>query len=312
MTPVTTKPVPVPTGTTTIQLVLPPQPRLSGVENPAIVVPIVTLVGVVLTIVFGWRKMREELTASATQANIDREEARKRAEVDQTHAADQARKDRLTKARREVYLDLIKEMTSSSMALSALPSGEGATVDMEGGFKGMLSAVNQVAVLGEMDTLVKSRELVGLLQQVLFKMMPAIVEMRVIKMEAQSYRQKFEQQSAIMEQMNTILRNNVLNGGNVPMGQAKELHDFAHTSAKGLLDSAFKQEEQHMKKLRKYQKDVMDETGVLVFKTNELITCMRKELELETDPVLLAQSAQEMRDSAVKSIDDMLAQFPEK
>lgn len=312
MTSVTTKPLPVPTGTTTIQLVLPPQPKLSAFENPAIVVPVITFLGVLITILFGWWKMRQELTASAMQANIDRGEARRRAEADRTHAADQARKDRLTKARREVYLDLIKEMTSSSMALSALPSGEGTVLDIEGGFKGMLSAVNQVAILGEMDTLVKSRELTVLLQKVLFKMMPAIVEMRVIKMEAQGYRKKFEQQSAIMEQMNTLLRNNVLNGGNVPVGQAKDLHDFAHNAAKGLLDSAFKQEQEHMTKLRKYQKDIMDETGVMVSKTNELITCMREELELETDPVLLSQSAQRMRDSAVKSIDEMLARFPEK
>lgn len=294
--------VPTPSGTLAIQLVPAPVIPTPPIGNPAIVVPIVTFIGVLATIAFGWWKTRVELRASAAQATVERTQSRDQKELDRDHAAEQARRSRITTARREVYLELIREISVASMALSGLPQQKGDEVDVQSGFADLLSVAARVGILGEMNTVVKSRELAILVQEVLFKMMPAILHMRMVKAEQVKYDKHYQEQLALIEQLKQPTREALARGEQIDLKSQSIILDSAYAQAEKYIDAAMDAQRLHFDALQTYQHAVICETGVIAEKVNELIVCIRTELELETDADVLVETSRKMYESSLSSL----------
>lgn len=164
-----------PTGTLNITLTQTPSRSTPFLENPANVLPVVAFVGVIATIIFGWKKMKIELAASAEQSRIERDQSRDQANLDRQHDADQAHQERITDARREVYLELISEMTKAQFAISLLPTQDIEKLDIQALFGGLITATAKISLLGEMPTVKKSRELLSATNKILSRALVLVV-----------------------------------------------------------------------------------------------------------------------------------------
>jgi hypothetical protein len=172
--------VATPTGTVAVTLTPPPPAHVPLLENVVFWVAILSFLGVVLTLWQANRRMKQELQASdarlkteleasANEATIERNQSRDQANLDRQHAADQAHQERISTARREVYLELISEMTKSQFALSLLPTQDIEKLDVQSGFAGLITAAAKISVLGEMDTVIRSRELLTSIQETMIR-----------------------------------------------------------------------------------------------------------------------------------------------
>lgn len=305
-----------PGGTISIQLMPAPIAPTPLYANSAIVVPIFTLFGVGATVLFGIWKTRKELGASENKWKVDRDDAIARVERDRIHAAEEARKARLVIARRDVYLELIKEMTAASMELGGMPFKKGDDLEVQEGFKGFLSAVARVAILGEMDTVVKSRELMKLVQDVLYKKLPEIGEMRFIKTRQEKLQKAEIQQLEKSEAVKTILAdllNNVSAAGIVEREKNALLKSWSDAladsdaGAKHYGEQAIECERQYLILARAYQRSIIDDTVEIAQKTNELIVCIRSELELSTENCALESSTADIYAAIKASVEKMQA-----
>lgn len=286
-----TQPAPVQTTASTIQVVLPPTAKIQFWENPSIVVPLATFVGVLCTIYFGWWKTKEELKA-----------AKEKADTDRTHAANQARQDRLTKARRETYLQLIKDMNVATLALSSLPIDSETGVDFETGFSGLLTAAGQVSILGEMDTVEKAREVVLLVQELRFRMQPTIIEIRSVKESASELRATLAKQSDIKEGLMETARDRILNGGQKYKGSSLEKGlESTNESIKKKTVTLRAHEDAISAALEYYQGKVGMDMHDIIMKIDELIVCLRRELELETNEQVLLDTSERMHNSLLEN-----------
>lgn len=305
-----------PGGTIAIQLISAPPAPIPFYENSAIVVPIFTLLGVGATVWFGIWKTRKELKASEDKWKVDRGEAMAKTETDRLHAAEEARRARLVVARREVYLELIREMTAASMALGGMPFKKGDDLEVQEGFQGFLSAVARVAILGEMDTVVKSRELMKLVQDVLYKKLPEIGDMRFFKNKQERLEKAECQQLEKSEAVKTILADLLNNASGAGAGERerqallKSWSDALEESDAGAQrygQGAAQAESEYRARARAYQRAIIDDTVEIAQKTNELIACIRSELELTSDICALESSTEEMYSAIKESVKKMQA-----
>ena len=305
-------------STISIQLVpapIVPAPPLPFYLNSAIVVPLVTLLGVALTVWFGWWKTHRELKASDHKWKVDRQDALKKTQEDRTHSAEEARKARLVVARRDIYLELVKEMTAASMALGGMAFKKGEDFDVQEGFKGFLSAAARVAILGEMNTVVRSRELMNLVQKVLYKKLPEIIEMRVVKSGQerleQLERQQLEKSEGLKALLSDLLKNSVGTGAtgatsitSTATAWTRAL-DQSDADARMFGERAAECSSEYLALAQKYQLSILEDTTEIAQKTNELIVEIRAELELANDLILLQTSTAEMYATAKESIKKM-------
>lgn len=303
--------VTTPTSTIAVQLMPAPAPRVNWNENPTILVPILTFIGVLVTVGLGIWKTNKELNTSDTKWNVDREDTRKKVERDREHAAEEARKARLVTARREVYLELVKEMTAASMSLGGLAFQEGDEIDIQGGFQGFLSAVARVGILGDMNTVVTSRELMNMVQKTLYKKLPEIMELRSVKAEQKKFeeakKRQLEQSDGIRKIMTDLL-------------QAKRVEDIklwsdaldrSNSQAQEFSKEAARYKGGHLLLAKAYQRSILPDTAEIAQKTNELIECIRTELELLTDSEVLKSTTAAMYADAMESIETLQKGFEE-
>ncbi len=137
--------------------------------------PLITLAVAIMTIGFGFLKTRMELNAAAAEAKTERDLSVLQARLDREHAADQAHQARITTARREVYLELISEMTKAQAAISSLPMRGLNKVDPQAGLGELLIAASKIGLLGEMKTVTMSRQLVTSINQSLITAMERVL-----------------------------------------------------------------------------------------------------------------------------------------
>lgn len=294
--------VATPTITTAIQLMPAPAPRLNWHENPAVIVPVLTFLGVLITVGLAVWKTNKELKASDNKWKSDRDDAQKKVERDRSHAAEEARKARLITARREVYLELLKEMTAASMSLGGMAFQKGEEIDIQAGFQGFLSAAARVGILGDMITVVKSRELMNMVMKILYKKLPEVIELRAVKFEQNQLqdakKKQLEKSEDIKKIMSDLLRSNRL----ADIGPWSEALDKSEAKALLFGKNVAEYTEAHLQLAKAYQRSILPDTAEIAQKTNELIECIRTELELLTDSEVLKSTTAAMYADATESV----------
>lgn len=291
-----------PTSTIAVQLMPAPVPRLTWQENPAIVVPVLTFVGVLITVGLGVWKTNKELTTSDNKWRVDRDDAREKVEKDRSHAAEEARKARLVTARREVYLELIKEMTAASMALGGMAFQKGEEIDIQAGFQGFLSAAARVGILGDMNSVVQSRELMKMVMKVLYKKLPEVMELRTVKSEQQKLQDAKKKQLEKSEDIRRIMADLLQASRLVDVKPWSDALEQSELQTLQFDKDVSRYGDAYSELAKAYQRSILPDTAEIAQKTNELIECIRAELELMTDSEVLRSTTAAMYADAAAAV----------
>jgi hypothetical protein len=141
----------------TVTLVQPPQPSLFA--NGTVLVAAFAFAGVLFTIGAAHRRMLRELDVATTQANAERELTREQARIDREEAAAEAHKERIATTRRQVYLEAAEAIAKAQFFIASLPQLDLNTIDYPSNMGPLAISVNKVTVVGELETVKLSREL---------------------------------------------------------------------------------------------------------------------------------------------------------
>lgn len=308
------QPILTPTGTISVSITPPPNVQVPFYGNVVFWVSVLSFIGVVLTL---WqartrltkeldaseKRLQKQLDASAGEATLERNQSREQAKLDREHAATQAHQERITKARREVYLELISEMMKAQITMSTLPLQDIRSLDINAGFGGLMTATSKIGLLGEMATVRISRELLTLIQETLMRAMVLLVPIDAHKHS----RQFHEEQSAahqseidkLSPEYNELVRKTVSSVRTAQL--AKELR-YHHVEAETHSKAAISAGVELAKEERKFHALVLAETRSIARKTNELIHSMRTELALDTSLEELHATTEVMYSAAVASL----------
>lgn len=306
-----------PTGTLSVNVTLPPTVPLRFYENVVFWVSVLSFLGILLGLREARKRLRQELAAaeerlrtqlqaSAEEATTERNQSRDQANLDRQHDADQAHRERITKARREVYLELITEMTKAQLALGQMPQQDIEKIDISAGFSGLIAATSKVSLLGEMKTVTASRELLTLVQQTMMKgltlLMP-IHEQRTAKEFHEKQLQYIEGELKTVErELEELQRQKMFNTRVRDLAAlwrdltAKRLE---HANAVVAAVTSMTREQ------RVYHTEVLNGLKLASEKVNELIYLMRMELALDTSLEELVNTNAAMYASALASLEQV-------
>jgi hypothetical protein len=298
--------VSTPTGTLSITLVPAPTLPISFLDNPANLIPMAAFIGVIVTIIFGWKKMKIELKASADQAKIERDQSRDQASLDRQHDAEQAHQERITKARREVYLELIAEMTKSQIGLGLLPSQEIEKLDVYSSFAGLITATAKISLLGEMETVKRSRELLTAIQETLIRAMVVL-----IPISGHKDTRRFHESQRVVHQAECARLLPIVNDYARRQFSSKDSADAIsnlnhnHAKAEEHGNAAIAAILAFSVANREFHETLMAENIVITKKLDLLVYSMRNELALITSLEELQQSSAAMGEAAKAAIRNM-------
>lgn len=247
--------------------------------------------------------MKRELRASADQANIERAQSRDQARLDRQHDADQAHQERITKARREVYLELIGELTVAQTALLMLPKQDAENLDTQSGFNGLIIATSKISILGELPTVEMSRELLSLIHEVMFRAFARLVPLHALKIEVQDQDKKIAFQHSeihrIADEIKTIEETSQ-DKGHLFLLRKALAHRGADANAIG--GSAMEARNAYHEAQRAYAVAIQGETNAISRKLDELICAIRIELALPTSLEVLNATSDAMQAAREKAL----------
>lgn len=127
-------------------------------DNAAVVVPIVTVFGIVATIFAAERRSRSEIKHANAQANRNRRSARAIAELQRDAAKEEQHRDRITQARREAYVEAssgLQDVLNGLQKLAYTPYDE---VEMGRKLDVFHASINRIELLGGMDAVLAAKE----------------------------------------------------------------------------------------------------------------------------------------------------------
>ena len=143
----------------TIAITLQPAPSPPWWESSAVGVGALTLLGVVITIIFAHMRMRSELD----------------------HAAKEARVDRLSNTRREIYLEAVENLIKAQVFIGSLGKTDLFEPEYHKGMSPFMASANKVAVVGEVETVTRSRELVTIVNRLYFRALALLLPASLYK-----------------------------------------------------------------------------------------------------------------------------------
>jgi len=312
--------IPTSPGTLSITLTAPPAPSVPLQQNVSLWVAVITLVGVVLSLIAAERRtkkellasearMRTELAAAARNATIEREQTREQAALDRQHSSERAHQDRITVARRAVYLELIDELTKAHkfMALLAAPNPE--EIDPGALLGGFAAAITKMSLLGEMDTVITSREFQIAMHRTLAKAMPMSFQLMMMRNMAEQYREQHEAAQAEVARLSAEIANHIETHKDDTPGLEKMEAAIQESQAKAerhRTDEAAAQMAVFSGQ-QAYMAMLLEDESEINRKLDDLIYAIRTELGLETSIERLRQSTAEIKSILEATTDDVVS-----
>jgi hypothetical protein len=300
-----------PMGTLAITLTPPPPAPVPLYGNVVFWVAIISFFGVVLSL---WQahnrmtkelfasedRLRTQLKASADEATIERNQSRDQANLDRQHDTEQAHQERITKARREVYLELISEMTKAQFAISLFPTQDIQKLEIQSGFGGLIIATSKISILGEMPTVTMSRELLTAINESLLRMLVLLVPINDHKDTKKEQEKQLSQQRLEIARVDLEMKAFIDNGTTFsqPYHELQKELNWRHSQVdkhdQAILAANLSFHANH----RTYFDAFIDETKTISKKLDELICAIRVELGLVTSLDELRASSTAMHASA--------------
>jgi len=303
----------------TLDIKLMPQPAAKTIwyDNVTFYVAVIGLTGVIFTVALGWWRMKKELALALTlakdarnyskqQAEEDRNLAMDQANAERKHSADEAHRERIATARRAVYLDAAKEVIKARAVLGGLPMkkiGEGGADE---GLNDLSVAVAQITILGGMDTVLKSREVLCIINLVYFKALAMSVPMSIKKDSISTFIAKRDaagkSAANMQEKFEELTR---VNGYTDEAAELAEKSRILHDQAVEYANSVLSEHEDFTRQQYNYIDFIIKEIAEIQKGTDELIIMIRRELELATDSDALFESTVNMHSLVQKAADEL-------
>lgn len=275
--------VATPTGTLNITLTPAPSPKTPFFENPTAWVPIVTLVGVIITIIAGWLKTKMELKAAASEAKIERDQSREQAQLERRHDAEQAHLARITQARREVYLEVVSEVIAAQAALALLTEKDIQKLDVDGDMRGLVTAVAKISLLGEIKTVETSWALMNTINQGLVQLMSMLIPYNERKWEADHHEQKTNFNLSEINRLSDEIRSvRETTNNSEELERLKRSMEFRRVDMETHGEAAIAAKRALLELQEKYADAVRKQALEIGQKVDELVVCIRAELSLPT------------------------------
>lgn len=294
--------VPSSAQNTTLSVTLAPLKNEDGwwKENATFVTNFVTLVGVVLAMWAANHRMRIELQASVRRAAIERRHSRELAHVE-----------RITAARREVYLEAVEGINVAQRYLASLAGRDLKSVDLSEAFASLSAAVGKVNILGEMSTVIKVRKLVDVINTAMLKCYGDLLPLDKHNTMVQIYTEGYE--SAQLEVKRLLSAMKSYNESNQQDNKVFEaLQNSFNTQnaiAKDMSARRYVEQQEVTRGQIGYLDILRIELKQISELIDELIFEIRQELGLQTSVDLLKETtriSQENSDAATKDLMEKL------
>lgn len=295
-----------------------PPPKVEWHENVTIWVAGIGLIGVILTVGLGYWRMRKELGQALTlandtrvysgdQADKDRTLASEQANQERKHSADEAHLERIATSRRSVYLDALRDVVRAHAFLGGLPNQQPTEIDYNKGLTELSIAVAQIAILGEMKTVLKSREVLSCLNQLFLKAMIRIIPIASARNDIKAHSNALDAANAKVkiseDQLTEFARKNIHSKDSAQVAGAHRAalnNALEHSSA---IVAVHKTLSEHQ---MSYFDFMLSEIGEINKYNDELIVMIRSELGLTTDSAALVESTRAMQAEAKQIMEKLV------
>ena len=292
-------------------------------QNVTFVVAAIGFTGVILTVGLGYWRMRKELKQALDLANSARIDSREQADADRSiaveqankerqHSADEAHRDRIATSRRLVYLDTAKQVVRANTFLGSLMGKKINSESASVGLHDLGIAISQITILGEMETILKSREVLSLINQSYFRAMKHSFPISSLNDDIEKMTGKRDSVNAelgrVQDSFNYFMRRNIqsIEVANLE-SSLRHLKKLAADISEDIASAYEKLSHLHMT----YFDFMLVEIKEINRGTDELIVMIRSELELKTDTGALTQSSLMMHALATKAQEDLKATIDE-
>lgn len=295
----------------------PPTAKFIWHENVTFLVAVIGLIGVLCTVGLGLWRMKKELALALTlakdarnyskeQAQEDRNLAMDQANAERKHSADEAHRERIATARRAVYLEAAKEVVRAHAFIGGLPMKNIGENNENEGLNELGVAVSQISILGGMDTVLKSREVLSLINLLYFKALAMTVPMSLKRDSINNLSSKRDaadkNASDMRQQFLERSRDGVYKKEVAELAEnSRILYDQTVEYANNVVG-----EQNEFTKLQyEYIEFTIKELGEIQKGTDELIIMIRRELELDVDSEALFRSTLDTQALVQKAADEL-------
>ncbi len=258
--------------------------------STAIVVGLLTLFGVVLSLVYAHKRMKAELSAaearafrdrdsSRNQSNADRQHATDEANKERQHAADEASKKRLMEARKGVYITFVDEFMAVLTMFGRLQAIDPvATPDFQQPLLNLGASVNKTWLLSEVDTAVQARDLYSSLNEMFLRLMKRTQPLFALNQRITQLNQRLKAAEA---------------GGDVA-AVVRMSAEIADVQAK------------RQPLLKDHLRYLLQDTPELMKRVHGLMLATRIELGIRGDNAVLERQTAEIYERAVRAVSDAI------
>lgn len=292
---------------------MPPSPQTVW-ENGAVVVALAAFAGVLATSYCAHRRMLRELSAAARNATIEREQTRDQAQLDRQHAADEAHKERIAGTRREVYLEAIAALGTAQEFLGGLANGELDSSSYQRGMMPLNTAVNRIAVVGEVETVKTARDLVTSLNESYFKAAVMVLPLAEQRWEIKHQHERWEASQVEIKRILAAMTNH--NESSSTDQQAFDALMASFKSQQRVAQSASEAEQRAHQALilgkMQYADFIVAMSRDLALMLDVLADSVRRELNIETDFASFRAQTLEMLNRVQRAMADFKATIAAK
>jgi len=292
-----------------------PETRVPLYENVAVWVAAVTLLGVYLNLREAGRRTKLELEASekrlhvglahaANEAAIEREQTREQAVLDRQHSTEESHLERIATARRTIYLEAIGELVKAQSFLGGLAQQDLSRLDLPASLNGLLTSAARINILGEMATVSKSRELVTLINKLIYTGITKVAPLQIFIGQIATYQKLYTTTQTEIARILSAMTHHNETLKNDPRGfeALQKSFDIQRREADSHTENIATAETALMAGRRSYGLWILEEVKVLANCVDELATAVRVELGLETDLQKFQEMTAAMYEQAMKTV----------
>ena len=255
-------------------------------------------------------RLQKQLDAASAESKIERDQSRDQAKLDREHDADQAHKERITKARREVYLELISEVAKARVELSSLPAQDVEDIDVVSAFSGLIAATSKISLLGEMQTVALSRSLLTAIQETLANVLVLLLPMSLIKNEKKYHENEVSYHKEKLKEK-FIAVEKFMGHFSTASNEANRAYNFHDEKLKEHSSGAINSAKLMIAEIRKYNESLVEEMIQVLTRADDLVHSMRDELNLTTSREQLAATTNALHGAMKSAVARMNAQLDE-
>lgn len=301
-------------STVAITLTQAPLAKQNLWENGTVLVAFFALVGVLITVLAAHFRMRAELKAAATRAQAERDQSREEAARDRENSATEAHRERIATTRREVYLGAVESLARAQAFIGGLPAEDLARLDTKQQIGPLAESVSKIAVVGEMETVRRARDLFTTIQGQLFEAMGELIPLAWHKADSDFHDHEWKlAQVEIVRLLGEMRHHNESGSRDVlAMGRLTASLDIEQERADRAATARHAANLKINQIRQRHGLRVIEFSEEIALHTDDLADCIRRELGLATDLSAFRAQTVAMSSSIRASYDRLRSRMAEE